>query len=371
FVDRPADLAALVAELAHAHVVALDAEFAQSRYRVPDEPPHRLALLQLAFDNAYRASFVLDALRLADLSALQTIFEQPAILKVFHGIGADTRVLATRGLVAHNTLDIEAVSRSLFGQQESGLQRMLLRAAGVRIDKSLQRADWSRRPLTPAMVTYAARDAEMTYVLHDWLTAHYPQMVALHHTPAGEPTPAIAAWIVPYLEGSRPKPAAIAVVEAGLAADLAAQERDVRAALATVLHPPQRTRVIRMIADLELAGLTADLRPSLTAPAAEERSGAARAIGRLHDRTAILALRTLLADPVHDVRASALIAIEHLETGPRRPSPRPQPSTASSGSVRWTSDTESATTGGASWQDQLRREFGVSPPRLDAPDDSD
>jgi hypothetical protein len=37
----------------------------------------------------------------------------------------------------------------------------------------LQRADRARRPLTPAAVAYAARDAEMTLALYNWLRRHY------------------------------------------------------------------------------------------------------------------------------------------------------------------------------------------------------
>ena len=371
-VERPGDLAALARELEGAHVVALDAEFAQPRVRAQDEPPHRLAVLQLAFDNDYRAAYVVDTLRLADLSPLRAIFANPGILKVFHGIGADSRVLATRALVAHNTLDIEAVSRSLFGQRESGLQSMLQRAASVRLDKSLQRADWSRRPLTPAMVAYAVRDAEMTYALYNWLSANYPAMIALHHVAAEEPELGVAAWIVPYLEGSRPKPAAVAVAEAGIGADLAAQQRDLRAALVAVRHPPQRARVMRLIADLDLRALAEDLRVYLEAPAAEERSGAARTIGRLSDRSAILPLRALLQDSVQDVRQAAQVALEHLENAPRRSAPRvwrPQRNADESrgghsgrgdGRLRWRSDDgdDAGTGGSAEWQQQLRRRYG-------------
>ena len=144
FVERPAELAALAGELASAHVLAIDAEFAQSRVRVPGEPAHRLSLLQLAFDNDYRTSYVVDALRLHDLQPLEAPLENAAILKLFHGISADARVLATRDLYALHLLDLEAVSRSIFGQRESGLQAMLLRACGMRLDKSYQRADWGR-----------------------------------------------------------------------------------------------------------------------------------------------------------------------------------------------------------------------------------
>lgn len=358
YIDRPSDLRAVAADLEQAHVLAIDAEFAQVRVRQPDEPAHRLALLQLASDNDHRASYVIDALRLADLTPLEAALESPTVLKLFHGIGADARVLATRGLVARNILDLEAVSRSIFGQRESGLQAMMQRAAGLRLDKSLQRADWSRRPLTPAMVAYAARDAEMTLVLYGWLAANYGWAVALHETPADEPPPPVAPWILPYLEGARPRPAAIAVAEAGLAHNVTRLRADLRDALTAVRHPNQRARVMRLITDLEQAALAADVRPYLAAPASEERAGAARGLGRLHDKAGIPEIRPLLDDPVQDVRQAAHLAIENLSgTHVARP-PRPR----TEGPVRWTSsagEAEQPEEGG--WRAALRANFGIAP----------
>ena len=368
YVDRPADLVALATEMSKAHVIAIDAEFSQVHVRRPDEPSHRLALLQLAADNDYSVSYVVDALRLADLAPLRMPFENGGILKLFHGIGADTRVLATRGLVAHHTLDLEAVSRSIFGQRESGLQTMLLRATGVRLDKSLQRAEWSRRPLTPAMVAYAARDAEVTLVLSGWLHENYAWAVALHDVPADEPPPAVAAWIMPYLEGARPRQAVLAVADAGLGGDIAGQERDLRQALVVVRHPSQRARVMRLITDLELPGLAPEFHPYLAAPASEERAGAARALGRFHDASAEPAIRALLADPVQDVRQAAQLALENLKSTPHT---RVQRATQvrSGGPVKWTSedDSERTSSTSADWQDALRLRFGIASPSADDP----
>lgn len=358
YIDRPADLAAVARELESAHLLAIDAEFSQVYSRGPDDPAHRLALLQLAIDNDASVSYVIDSLRLADLSPLRAALENPGILKLFHGIGSDARVLATRGLVAHHTLDLEAVSRSIFGQRESGLQAMLLRACETRLDKSLQRADWSRRPLTPAMVVYAARDAEMTLTLYEWLRVNYTWAVALHETPADEPPPAVAGWITPYLDGARPRPAFYAVAEAGIANDSAAQERDLREALQAVSHPTQRARVMRLITDLELAALAPDLESYLSAPASEERAGAARAEGRLHVRDSMRLLQPLLEDPVQDVRQAARLALDNLAAAP---APRPL-RVRTPGPVRWTSgpahtnDTPSAD----GWQAALRASFGIS-----------
>ncbi len=185
--------------------------------------------------------------------------------------------------------------------------------------------------------------------------------------PADEPPPPVADWIAPYLEGARPRPALVAVAEAGIMHDLAHQVSDLREALAAVRHPTQRARVMRLITDLELAALAPDLRAYLAALASEERAGAARALGRLRDTGAIELVRPLLTDPVQDVRQAAQLALESLSArAGRRPSGALSPAPASrpprsSGPLRWTSATEgdeaAAPEGG--WQARLRARFAA------------
>ena len=169
WVDRPEQLLHAVSLLKQAKVVAVDAEFAQVRSRVQGDSQtssQRLALLQLAIDGH---CFVVDALRLSDLSALTGVVANPDIIVLLHGAGADMHVMAERDLDVVHYYDLEATSRSIFGQHESSLAAMLRRAFNIRLDKSLQRTDWTRRPLPPAMVAYAARDAEMTLALYSTL----------------------------------------------------------------------------------------------------------------------------------------------------------------------------------------------------------
>ena len=365
FVERPAELAALADELAQATVLAIDAEFSQPRRRTDGEPAHRLSLLQLAFDNDHRASYVVDAQRLADLSPLEEPLENADILKLFHGISADARVLAGRGLYPQHLLDLEAVSRSIFGQRESGLQAMLLRASGTRLDKSLQRADWARRPLTPAMIAYAARDAEMTYVLYKWLNRSFPAIVAAHELPANPMTPAVAGWILPALENSRSRSVDQLLYEAGLERDTAAQARDLAQALQAVAHPSQRARVLRLICDLELAQLAPQARPYLASPLAEERSGAARALGRLRDWQSQSALEDLREhDAVEDVRQAAATALEFLKKSPTKSVPHRErfSSTQPGGPRQWVvGDEEVPMQPDASdWRSALLQRFGAS-----------
>jgi hypothetical protein len=361
YVERADALAEVAPVLAAADVLAIDAEFVQLRVRGPDDPPHRLALLQLAPRPGAVGAIVVDPLRVADLAPLEGAFADGRILKLFHGIGADARVLATRGLTARHTLDLEAVSRSIFGQRESGLQAMLLHACGVRLDKSLQRSDWLRRPLTPAMIAYAARDAEMTLVLYTWLAAHYPWAIALHETAADAPDAAVAPWVRPFLEGGRSQRPEWAVANAGLEDQPAAQAEALRTALAEVRPPPQRARAIRLIADLMLRDLAPDLRPLLAAPAVEERAGAARALGRLRDAVAEPALRALLADPVEDVREAAQAALGYL-AGRAAPPESTVTRVRHGARASWTvGDGPDAAGPAAGWQAALRARFGMPP----------
>src|SRR3981081_3628022 len=165
-----------------------------------------MALLQISVE---QHCFVVDTLRLNDLSPLTAVIADPEIIILLHGAGADMRVMSERGLNVAHYYDLEAASRSIFCRHESSLAAMLLRAFNIRLDKSLQRTDWARRPLPPAMVAYAARDAEMTLALYTWMAQHYAWALKLHENKSQiEP---VAAWIEPFLRGTASISAEMAV----------------------------------------------------------------------------------------------------------------------------------------------------------------
>ncbi len=319
WVDRPEQLLHAVSILTQSAVVAVDAEFTQARSRMQVDTAttsQRLALLQLAVE---QECFVVDALRLHDLSPLKAVVENPAIVILLHGAGADLRVMSDRGLNVLHYYDLEAASRSIFGQHESSLAAMLQRALHVRLDKSLQRTDWSRRPLPPAMIAYAARDAEMTLALYYWLAKHYGWALQLHdYTSAIEP---IAPWIEPFLRGTSPVSGEAAVAEAKAQGLILSNEQiisDCRSALAVLSHPMHRSRLLRLIADLSLKDMAPDIEALLLSPASDERSASARALGRLGIKEAGPLIRPLLQDPVQDVRKAAQTALRTINNTPLR-----------------------------------------------------
>ncbi len=358
WVDRPEQLLAAVSVLKKSPVIAVDAEFTQAR-------PHsrtsgqssapRLAILQLAVN---KTCFVVDTLRLNDLSPLATVIEDPQYSILLHGAGADLRVMADRGLEVAHYYDLEATSRSIFGQHESSLAAMLNRAFGYRLDKSLQRTDWTRRPLPPAMIAYAARDAEVTLALYYWLNQHYPDILKLHeHTQHNE---AVAAWIEPFLDGSAPLSADMAVAEAKRQGQITQKTQvanDCRVALHIVKRPLQRNRLLRLIADLSLTQLTPDIVSLLRSPASDERASALRALGRLNVKSVKESIRPLLEDPVDDVRRAAQAALRNLGDK-ENTTKHATPIIANDGSRTWTvGQTEASDASAADenpWKARLR-----------------
>lgn len=311
WVDRPEQLLTAVKALQHSPVVAVDAEFTQVRARTQQNDAfttsQRLALLQLAIDGK---CFVVDALRLNDLSSLNIVLENPGVIILLHGAGADLRVMAERGLNVAHYFDLEAASRSIFGQNESSLAAMLQRAFQIRLDKSLQRTDWTRRPLPSAMIAYAARDAEMTLALYYWLNEHFPWALKLYDS-LNLQIP-VASWIEPFLRGSSSVPVDAAVAEAmdkGTIRNMEQVYADTKAALAVLTHPMRRSRLLRVIADLSLVSLAPDIELMLHAQTAEERTAAIRTLGRLGVEQSKTLIIPLLQDPVQEVRKAAQTAL--------------------------------------------------------------
>ena len=358
WIDRPEQLLRAINVLQQANVIAIDAEFAQVRSRVQGDAlnsSQRLALLQLAIDGH---CFVVDALRLRDLSPLAAVVDNPHIIILLHGAGADLRVMAERGLNVSHYYDLEATSRAIFGQHESSLAAMLQRAFNVRLDKSLQRTDWSRRPLPPAMVAYAARDAEMTLALYYWLHQHYSWALKLYEGTSQQDQ--VAPWIEPFLRGSSPIPPDVALAEAIKQGTILDEEQvyaDCRAALASLTHPMLRNRLLRLIADLSLVQLAPDIEPLLHARTADERAAAIRALGRLKVEQSKELIRPLLQDPVQDVRKAAQIALRDPGIKEPRASVAP-PTRLADGARSWTIGETASSEDDSDWKARLRSILG-------------
>lgn len=175
YVDTPAALAEVIAAARAEPLVAADTEAASfHRYR------DRVYLCQLS---TRRATAVIDPLAITDFAPFGALLADASVEKIFHDADYDLRTLdRDYGFRARHLFDTR-IAAQLAGEPAIGLAALLEKYLGVRLAKAHQRADWSQRPLTPAMLAYAADDTRHLPRLRD---AMRERLIALGRLPWAE-----------------------------------------------------------------------------------------------------------------------------------------------------------------------------------------
>jgi len=151
----------LRAELSGARRLALDCE-AAGFHRYSD----RLCLVQLS---TQRGTWVIDPLAFDPSELLRAPLESPDLPVVMHGADFDLRLLRRDlGIGLQGLFDTQ-IAAQLLGENALGLSALLESRLGVKLSKKFQRADWAERPLTAAMLEYAADDTRHLLRLADLL----------------------------------------------------------------------------------------------------------------------------------------------------------------------------------------------------------
>ncbi|MBA4124443.1 MAG: hypothetical protein H0X72_18525 [Acidobacteria bacterium] len=128
----------------------------------------RIALIQIAFRVEERVKvFIIDALARFDPELLRLPLEKSAVVKIIHNAAFD----ATR-LHKHYNFSPDPVFDTMLAARRSGERKYSLKAQAethltLRLDKSAQTSDWSRRPLDNRQLYYAALDAFATLLLYE------------------------------------------------------------------------------------------------------------------------------------------------------------------------------------------------------------
>ncbi len=111
--------------------------------------------------------YLVDPLKLNDLSAVAPIFENPKIEKIFHAAEYDLICLRRDfGFKFANIFDTMQAAR-IIGYPAVGLDRLLGEKFGIEIDKRYQKADWRTRPLSQEQIHYARLDTHYLFQLRD------------------------------------------------------------------------------------------------------------------------------------------------------------------------------------------------------------
>ena len=164
YIGSQRELSDLVKRVSGVPLLAVDTE-AASFHRFVD----RIYLIQVS---TRRETAVIDPLTVSDLSELGAVLADPGVEIVFHDADYDLRILDRDCRIRARRLFDTRIAAQLLGEPAIGLAALLAKHAGVTLDKKFQRADWSRRPLPPAMLDYAATDTRYLPALRDVLRSN-------------------------------------------------------------------------------------------------------------------------------------------------------------------------------------------------------
>ncbi len=160
-IDTEEKLQEVVNVLQHKKEIAFDTEFDSfnKQYGV------HLQLVQI-FDG--ETCYLIDPLKIKDLSPLWQIFTNEKIGKIVYSGANDVDILKRNGCAPKNLFDLQ-LATELCQLTARSLGAALSEYFNVELDKSNQAAGWGNRPLTQAQLNYAAQDVIYLFELKEIL----------------------------------------------------------------------------------------------------------------------------------------------------------------------------------------------------------
>lgn len=142
--------------------IGLDTE----TYWNPSANRSHVSLIQIA--PRVGVVLVFDALSV-DIEILRALIESPSVLMAAHNARFDEGMLIGAGLRPAAFVDTLRLARSALRLPSYSLAGVTAHLFGIELDKSFQKSNWRRRPLTRAQLEYAAMDAYITVRVYDEL----------------------------------------------------------------------------------------------------------------------------------------------------------------------------------------------------------
>ncbi|MGI8655096.1 MAG: HRDC domain-containing protein [Pyrinomonadaceae bacterium] len=146
-------------------IIGLDTE----TFRDRQHNHSHVSLIQLAPPDGTEV-LIIDALAVGvEVETLRSLVESPAVKMCAHNARFDEGVLQRAGLLPAAFIDTLRLSREALRLPSYSLRAVVAHLFGIALDKSFQRSNWRRRPLTQAQLDYAAMDAYITLRVYEEL----------------------------------------------------------------------------------------------------------------------------------------------------------------------------------------------------------
>ena len=164
YIDTRQSLELLVERLNEATAIALDIE----TINWWDRTRERISVIQIAFRERDDLRVgVIDVLAGFDLESLRRPLELNLQTKAIHNASFDAVRLARHLGIATSPVHDTMLAARRSGEKKCSLQAQVRTHLGFDLDKTEQQGDWSRRPLDPEQLQYAALDAACTLILFE------------------------------------------------------------------------------------------------------------------------------------------------------------------------------------------------------------
>lgn len=164
YIDTRQSLELLVERLNEATAIALDIE----TINWWDRTRERISVIQIAFREREDLRVgVVDVLAGFDLESLRRPLELNLQTKAIHNASFDAVRLARHLGIATSPVHDTMLAARRSGEKKCSLQAQVRTHLGFDLDKTEQQGDWSRRPLDPEQLQYAALDAACTLILFE------------------------------------------------------------------------------------------------------------------------------------------------------------------------------------------------------------
>lgn len=162
YIDTPEALKKLPLAWADCKTIGIDFECENNLHHYGSY----ITLMQISTD---KDNFIVDTVALKDITPILKMFENPAINKIFHDVSFDLRILHHQyNCRPKNVFDTELAAR-FAGEEDIGLGSLLAKYFDFDKQKKFQMANWTKRPLSQAMLAYAIQDASFLIRLKNLL----------------------------------------------------------------------------------------------------------------------------------------------------------------------------------------------------------